>query len=490
MSLALIALVFLPLLAAALIGLRLPARPVALLTPVVMVLLLSLLSYSFQRDAEGYQFTSSLPVLDNPSIALAFGLDGMSLVMILLSVLVLFAAVWMVNPEGNHVRLQYAGALLIGGGAIGAFASTDLIFFFAFHELALIPTFLLIGMCGRGENAGRVAWKITIYLGLGSLILLVGLLALHQALGAPGFSIPGMTERALADPVDTASQGWIAALLLIGFGSLVSLVPFHSWAAPAYAAAPAPVAMLHAGVLKKFGLYGLLRVALPMLPEGMREWANVLLVLLLLNILYMGFVTIAQKRLDSMLGASSVMHMGYIFLGIAALAITGPENSFAYRGAILLMFAHGVSIALSFALADRIAHRAGTMEISGISGLGRSLPKLGFLFGIAAFASIGLPGLANFPGELMIFLSGFHGMNVADGLQPLQWATIAALWGVVISAVYMLRAFRTIFMGETNAAAANPAPLQIDESLPLTTLAATLVVAGFFPNILLQYLPF
>ena len=489
LSLALYALIFLPILAAGLIGVcRLPARTIALVTGTLCVLLTALLCQAFDPSASAYQFTHDLPVLDEPQMALAVGLDGMSLAMTILSVLVLLAALWVIDPESEHARLTYAGSLLIGAGALGAFLSTDLIFFYAFHELALIPTFLLIGMAGRGGHAKRAAWRITLYLGAGSLVLLLGLIALFQLLGASTFSMTGLMEAAASDPIDPDRQGPIALALIIGFGTLVSLVPFHSWAAPAYAAAPTPIAMLHAGVLKKFGLYGLLRVALPLLPDGMKHYAWLLMVLLLLNILYMGFVTIAQKRLDTLLGSSSVMHMGYIFLAIAALAVTGPDNSFAAKGAVLLMFAHGIGIALLFALAGRIEQRTGTLELSALGGLGRSLPTLGFIFGIAAMASIGLPGLANFPGELMVFLSGFFNFSPADGIQPLQWTTIAAVWGVVISAVYMLRAYRQTFMGGPDDVD-RLAPLTLDEKLPLVVLTTTLVLVGFFPQIILQYLP-
>jgi NADH-quinone oxidoreductase subunit M len=371
-----------------------------------------------------------------------------------------------------------------------------MLFFYAFHELALIPTFLLIGMAGRGGHARRAAWRITIYLGAGSMVLLAGLIALFHYTGGESFAMADMLERAASDPIPAENQGVIALLLLIGFGTLVSLVPLHSWAAPAYAAAPTPVAMLHAGVLKKFGLYGLLRLAIPLLPHGMREWVWLLMVLLILNILYMGLVTIAQKRLDTMLGASSVMHMGYIFLGVAALSLSGDAQTSAFAanpqagaGAILLMFAHGIGIALLFALADRVENRTGTLEFSALGGLARSVPTLGFLFGIAAMASIGLPGLANFPGELMVFLGGFKDFDPAAGMQPLQWTTIAAVWGVVISAVYMLRAYRRVFMAGPEDVA-RLSPLTLEEKLPLVMLAATLVVIGFFPNLILQYLAF
>ena len=183
---------------------------------------------------------------------------------------------------------------------------------------------------------------------------------------------------------------------------LISLFPFHTWAPEAYASAPAPAAMLHAGVLKKFGLYGLLRIALPLLPEGAQHWNTLLIVLLLGNIIYVGLVTIAQKRLDWMLGYSSVMHMGYIFLGIASANLIG------LNGAAILMFAHGISIALLFALAGEIRRRTGTLVFTDLGGLGKVMPFAGLAFGLATFASIGLPGFANFAAEVMIFFGAFR----------------------------------------------------------------------------------
>ena len=209
--------------------------------------------------------------------------------------------------------------------------------------------------------------------------------------------------------IPAAAQGRPFLLLLIGFGTLISLVPFHSWAPSAYASAPAPAAMLHAGVLKKFGLYGLLRLAVPLLPAGAQEWAWLLLVLLLANILYIGLVTIAQRKLDLMLGYSSVMHMGYIFLGIASFNVIGLS------GAALLMFAHGVSIAALFAIAGLLRERNLTLSFESLGGVAKVMPVVGLLFGIAAFASIGLPGFGNFASEVMVFFGAFR---EGDGRAP------------------------------------------------------------------------
>ena len=388
-----------------------------------------------------------------PEIRLGLGLyDGMSVIMMLLSVTVAFAASHTGSCEDRHARLWNVSLLLVTAGAIGAFISTDLFFFYAFHELALIPTFLMIGILGRGERK-IIAWKATIYLAFGSIVLLAGLLWLVSASGSSSLAFNDLLESSIPGE----DQRGIALFLIVGFGTLVSLFPFHSWAAPAYASAPAPIAMLHAGVLKKFGLYGLLRLQ-PLVPEGMNHWLNLLIVLLIGNILWVGLVTINQSRRDSKLGNSSVMHMGYIFLAFAALSAAGTEleNSVAIPAAVLLMFAHGVTIAM--------------------------------LFGLAAMASIGLPGLANFAGEGMVFIAGFKGWQAGSRMGPVQVATIIALWGLVISAVYMLRAYRNVFQGPGSARTENAEDLSSEERRPAIFLAFILVIVGLFPNLLLGLL--
>jgi NADH-quinone oxidoreductase subunit M len=475
--------VFLPILAFAAILAGAPARLTAIASSAANLALGLFAVASWDKAF----WSLSLPVLQNPAMHLAFGFpDGMSVIMVLLSVIVTLAAVLSGKcPEGRE-KLWYGSSLLISAGALGAFASTDLFFFYAFHELALIPTFLMIGMLGRGDRK-EIAWKITIYLGLGSIVLLAGLVWLANLAGT--FDMPSMVAAAKNGTlaITPAAQKSIAALLIVGFGTLVSLFPFHSWAAPAYASAPAPVAMLHAGVLKKFGLYGLLRLAIPLVPEGMQAWLTPLLVLLLGNILWVGFVTISQKRLDGMLGNSSVMHMGYIFLAIAALAAV-PGNDLAQPAAVLLMFAHGVSIALLFGLADRIERGTGSLDLQDLGGLAKSAPSLAFVFGIAAMASIGLPGLANFSGEVLVFLSAFRNYDPAAGLGPVQIACILSIWGVVISAVYMLRAYRAIFQGPAVETTESAADLTLADRIPAVLLVLALFAVGLYPNLLLNLL--
>lgn len=469
--------IFCPIIAAILIMAGAPARKTALAASVLTFAAVLFLLASFKHVQTDFQHVTSFNISSEWRLSFTTGIDGLSMIMVLLATIVTLAAVWFAGPIDRHGNAFYACLLLISGSAIGAFASIDLFFFYAFHELALIPTFLLIGIWGSG-NRVSAAWKITIYLAIGSFILLLGLILLYQSVPAPlrTFDIRALTVAASLGQIATEAQHHIYLLLLVGFGILVSLFPFHTWAPEAYASAPAPAAMLHAGVLKKFGLYGLLRLAIPLLPEGARHWTTLLVVLLLGNIIYVGLVTIAQRRLDWMLGYSSVMHMGYIFLGIASAGILGAT------GAAILMFAHGVSIALLFALAGELRQRTGTLVFDDLGGLAKVMPFAGLAFGFGAFAAIGLPGFANFAGEVMIFFGAFKNRWTMDGFHIFQITTVLALWGVVISTVYMLRAYRKTFMGTISDQWKQLVDLRRGLLVPVTLLVGALLCYGFFPQ--------
>src|SRR5437763_4014961 len=372
-SLMLLLVIFCPIVAAIVIMAGAPARKTALVASVLTLAITLLLLASFQGPQRDFQHLTSFSLSPEWHLSFTTGVDGLSMVMVLLAAIVTMAAVWFTGEIDRHKNAFYACLLLISGGAIGAFASIDLFFFYAFHELALIPTFLLIGIWGSG-NRTAAAWKITIYLAIGGFILLLGLILLYQSVSVASRSFDIRALKAAAVQISPNVQRHIYLLLLIGFGILISLFPFHTWAPEAYASAPAPAAMLHAGVLKKFGLYGLLRLAIPLLPDGARHWTSLLVVLLLGNIIYVGLVTIAQKRLDWMLGYSSVMHMGYIFLGIATPNILGTT------GAAILMFAHGLSIALLFAITGELRRRTGTLVFEELGGLARVMPFAGLAF--------------------------------------------------------------------------------------------------------------
>jgi NADH-quinone oxidoreductase subunit M len=320
--------------------------------------------------------------------------------------------------------------LVMQGGLMGVFASVDVFYFYFFHELALIPTFIMVGIWG-GRDRSYAAMKMTIYLTLCAMLSLIGLIAIYVKSGAETFDLIALRRELLANPLPVFAQKNIFGLLMFGFGILVSLWPLHTWAPLGYGAAPSSAAMLHAGVLKKFGLYGLIQIALPLLPLGLGSWTWVLVALALGNILIIGLVTIAQRDLKQVIGYSSVMHMGYAFLGVAAFSVMGAG------GVVLMMVAHGLSVALLFLLSTSIYHRTQTFDLGQMGGLAQKAPVLAAFFVAATFASIGLPGFANFWGELAIFVSLWK-------LSP--WVTAGAVAGVIISAIYGLRAAANVIL--------------------------------------------
>jgi NADH-quinone oxidoreductase subunit M len=401
---------------------------------------------------------------------------GLNVGLILMGAIVAFAAALCSWEIQTREKEFYILLLVMTGGILGAFASLDLFFFYAFHEFALIPTFIMIGVWGRGERKNYATFQITLYLSLGALIALIGLIALYLQSGANTFDIPAII-RYVHDqnhPLAASAQNFIFPLLLFGFGILVSLWPFHSWAALGYGAAPAPTAMLHAGVLKKFGLYGLIRVALPLMPQAAQSWMQILAWLALGNILYVGWVAMKQKDLNLLIGNSSVAHMGFIFLGIASLNLIG------ITGAVLVMIAHGFLAALTFALSGYIYQKAGTLQISELGGLCRPLRFIGTALLMAAMAGCGLPGFANFVGEVTVFFGAWS--------QPsLRVVTTLAVWGaLIIGAVYMTRAIRNILHGPVPEKFSHLADAGLWRKLPYALLLVSLLVFGFFPKLLTE----
>jgi NADH-quinone oxidoreductase subunit M len=252
---------------------------------------------------------------------------------------------------------------------------------------------------------------------------------------------------------------------------LVSLWPFHSWAPLGYGSAPAPTAMLHAGVLKKFGLYGLIRIALPLLPDAAHSWMNILSWLCLGNILYIGWVAMRQRDLNLLIGNSSVAHMGFIFLGIASLNLVGIS------GAVFIMVAHGFLAALTFALSGYIYQTSGTLQMSELGGLCRPLRFIGTALLMAFLAGCGLPGFANFVGEVTVFFGAWEA--------SFHVVTVLAVWGaLVIGAIYMMRAAREILHGPVPQKFSGLPDAGLWRKFPYALLLAALFLFGCFPRLL------
>ena len=454
--------------------------------PLVGALKLAAAFSETTRGAHGYAFIDSVDLgLGDFGIYWQVGLNGIALPLYLMAALIgLAAGLYALQSKADRAPVYWALLLWMHGGLMGVFSSVDLISFYFFHELALIPTFIMIGMWG-GRARSTIAMELTLYLTLGALLVLAGLLLLYTdsnasdsvgAMSGGSFDLIRLKAYLAEQPLSAGRQHLIFGLLLFGFGILVSLFPFHSWAPRGYRAAPTAAAMLHAGVLKKFGLYGLIQIAAPLLPLGAERWTPVLTWLALGNVLLIGWVTLAQHSLKQMVGYSSVMHMGLAFLGIASLSVVG------WGGAVMLMFAHGLSVALLLMLSTCIEHRCGTDDMTAVGGLGPKTPVLAACFTAAVLASIGLPGFANFWGELAIFVSLWDFE---------RWLLLPAVGGLILSAVYGLRAVGRLFFGTPTEAfkryeASQPneiRDLTWSERLPAMILLGTLLLVGFWPSV-------
>lgn len=471
--------VLVPLFAAGLLTLGLPARlgkAVAALGFLLPALLALHCWFYFPADmGADYAFLTGYDTgLRNFGISLMLGLNGISMPLFLMAGVVgLAAGLYALQAKAERQPLYLGLLLVMQAGLMGVFASVDVFFFYFFHELALIPTFIMVGIWG-GRDRSYAAMKMTIYLTIGAMLSLLGLIALYVTSGAENFTIIELQRAVMANGLAESIQSNIFALLLFGFGILVSLWPFHSWAPLGYSEAPSSAAMLHAGVLKKFGLYGLIQIALPLLPAGYSHWVVWFAGLAVFgNLVIIALITIAQGDLKKMVSYSSVMHMGYAFLGLACYSAAG------IGGAVMMMVAHGLSVALLFLLTTSIHHRTKTFEMSDMGGLVKYAPVLSAFFIVATFASIGLPGLANFWGELAIFVAAWD-------YSPLL--TVFAVSGIITSAIYSLRAAARVFFGSESEAFAKviaekkPVDLCFCEKLPALILIIALLGIGLWPK--------
>jgi NADH-quinone oxidoreductase subunit M len=473
---------------------RFPARPTALVATLLNLMLSFGLICIYPAAQGGYAYVMDIPwvtMAGLPPIHFHLAVDGISLPLVFLTGIVSFAAVAISPSNIRRSSEYYAYLLLMSLGAMGAFTSLDLFFFFIFHDFALIATFLLIGIWGA-QNRQFASFQVTIYLMAGSLILLAGFIALVMALPpeARTFDIVALQTYITAHPLAVSTQNIIFPLLLVGFGILVGLFPFHSWAPPGYASAPPAAAMLHAGILKKFAIYGMIRIAIPMLHDGFNAYLPLILALLAGNFLYAGFITMAQKELPTMIGFSSIMHMGYLFLGVACWNVIGVT------GAVVLMVGHGLSAALLFGLSGEITHRSGENRFTELGGLAKRAPVLAVLFSFASMASMGVPGLANFAGEIMVFFGSFSAVPATPiyflGLPALVFFGVVAIYGTVMTAIFQLRAIKNVFYGPMPAryqpqAASVAISSGGEATLPLPGMTDTSALVEHGPYVLLIF---
>ncbi len=450
-------------------------RTVAACSTAVSLMLAVLLYFLYDGEAAGFQFVTKVSWVKSLGISYHAGVDGIGIAMLLLTGTVIFTGVFVSWSIEDMVKEHYILLLLLVTGVFGVFMSLDLLFFYLFYELSVAPMYLLIAIWGsssREYSKEYAAMKLTLYLTLGALFALVGILILYSAAGsATGVYTSDILELREAG-FDPHMQVLIFPFILLGFGVIVPMWPFHTWSPIGHASAPAAVSMLHAGVLMKLGAFAIIRIGMSVLPVGAVKWFPFVAFFCMFNILYGGYVAMNQKDIKFIIGYSSSSHMGYVLLGLAGMSVV------ALNGAVFMMFAHGIMTALLFGLVGFFYDQTHTRMVPDLGGLSKQIPFVGVAFTIGALASSGLPGTANFVGELLVIIGAWKQYPIP---------TIAAAFGIVITATYMLRAVAGVFFGPMDAKwrGLKDAVL-VRERLPYVVLIVILIVFGFAPGSLVD----
>lgn len=394
------------------------------------------------------------------------GADGISILMVFLTAVVIFSGVCASWYHNYRTKEFFIFLMLLVTGVFGVFVANDMFLFFLFYELAVLPMYLLIGIWGTGPREYS-AMKLTLMLMGGSALIVVGIVVLYFEAGGTSFAFSDIAKAKI--PLST--QTWLFPVMFFGFGTLGGLWPFHTWSPDGHASAPTAVSMLHAGVLMKLGAYGCLKT-IYMMPEGAHLWATFFMVLTTVNIFYGAFIAIQKTDLKYITAYSSVSHCGLVLFGLTTL------NPIAFQGATIQMYAHGLMTALFFALVGMIYGRTHTRYITEMGGLLKVIPFLGVSYMIGGFSGLGLPGLAGFIAEIQVFVGAFTLESVGTRIM-----TILAASSVVVSAVYLLRALTKMLYGPiVDKHHEHITDATFIEKVPLCLLIFLLAFSGMFPG--------
>ncbi|MBM3742177.1 MAG: NuoM family protein [Actinomycetota bacterium] len=462
-------------------------KNVALLTSIATLIVGVYTAFKFDYgQAEKLQFVADVNWISVIKSSYLIGLDGISLPLYLLSMIItLLVVIYSLDhvPSPGKPKSFFALLLVLQTGMAGTFIAQDLILFFVFFELVLLPMFFLIGVWG-GEQRQYASIKFFLYTMFGSALMLVAFLALFFKTGAESFSIPFLIENGAG--IAKTTQIWIFAGMFVGFAVKVPMFPFHTWLPDAHTQAPTQGSVILAAILLKLGTYGFVRIALPTLPDAAREWAPYIGGLAVIGIIYGALGCLAQSDMKRLIAFSSVAHMGFVMLGISTL------TSFGVNAAMFGMVAHGLITGMLFFIAGSVKERYHTLEIAKLGGMLTAMPRLGWIFGFCAMASLGLPGLAGFWGEFPAILSAY---NPAEGLNESTFRVfmvIAAL-GTVLAAAYLLWMFQRVAFGTAKTTSSHSShddlhDVTTHEWIAWTPLLIGILVLGVLPNLLFSVL--
>ena len=414
----------------------------------------------------GYQFIEKYDWLPQFGISLHLGVDGISTPLVLLTGIVMFTGVIISWGIDDRPREFFAFLFILASGVFGVFVALDLFMLFFFYEIAVFPMYLLIAIWGWAKTREYAAMKLTLYLFIGSVVALIGALAMYFTSGMGTFDML-MLETAKFSV--EFQKIWFLPVFM-GFAVLGGIFPFHNWSPDGHVAAPTAVSMFHAGVLMKLGAFAALRVGIMLLPAGAKFWSPLILSLATVNVVYGAFIAMTQTDLKYMIGFSSVSHMGLVVLGFATLTPAGMT------GAGVQMFSHGAMTALFFAATGMVYDRAHTRQIPELGGMAKALPYVAVTFIIGGLVSMGMPGFSGFVAEFPIFMGVW---------QVRPWTAILAAVSIVITAAYIMLAVRKTFFGEMpKQFEGHIGPISVMDKVALTLLSALMITLGVFPGVM------
>ncbi len=437
------------------------------LTGATIALGLSVWAYfSYDQALGGYQLVEQYPWIPRLGVSYHVGIDGMNAPLVLLTGIVIFTGVLVSWGIDDRPREFFAFLFILATGVFGVFVALDLFHLFFFYEIAVFPMYLLIAIWGWKVTREYAAMKLTLYLFIGSVIALVGGLAMYFASGATSFGLLDLESAGFS----VAFQRFWFPFVFFGFAVLGGIFPVHNWSPDGHVAAPTAVSMFHAGVLMKLGAFASLRVGIMLLPEGAKFWAPLILGLATVNVVYGAFIASVQSDFKYVIGFSSVSHMGLVLLGFATL------NKDGLTGAGIQMFSHGVMTALFFAVVGMVYDRAHTREIPKLGGFIKAMPLAGIAFIVGGLVSMGMPGFSGFIAEFPIFMGLWQ-------TQPIL-AIIAAI-SIVITAGYIMRVIGRVFFGEMpEEFVGHISKINLQDKVALVILASILIIVGVYPRIM------
>ena len=431
---------------------------------------------NYDWRAGGVQFSEMAAWLPDAGASYHLGVDGISAPLTLLMSVVGLSGIYSSWRIDKRIKEYFILFLLLVAGVAGAFVARDLLLFLLFYEVVVIPMYILIVVWGSTKRVTKeyAGMKLVVYLLIGSGFMLAGVFSLYVLANPAGqrtFDMAVLAAQGMNGAIAAEHQIVSFFLMMLGFATLASMWPFHYWSPDGHAGAPTAVSMVHAGLLKKLGAYGLLRVGLLMVPVGFKFWAPMMAAFATVSVIYAAFICLTQSDLKYMVGFSSVSHMGYIVIGIATADVIG------LNGAVANMFAHGIMTALFFSMIGHVYNTAHTRDIKDLGGLAHQMPKAAVGFMIAGMASLGLPGLLSFIAEFTIFTGTFETYPVV---------AVVAISGIILTALYVLRALADALFGPRLAKWDSLPDLKLPEMVPLVLLSAFLIFFGFFPSLLMD----